>query len=333
MSSTSPPALSSSAAAPARTWNLLIKLGPVLGLILVVALFSLLRPRTFCTVGNLQIMLLQTAVVGTAALGMTLIIISGGIDISVGSNIALATVVIATLLSHGYPPLAAAAGGVLVSACCGLLIGLLITQLRLPPFIATMALWGGLRVAAKGLAHETTVLAPSTWLNSLLKSVSPQQRWQLLPFGVWMLLILAILVILMLRYTRFGRRIFALGSNEQTARLCGVPVERTKIGIYMLATALVGLAGVLQFSYLTLGDPTTADGKELDIIAAVVIGGGSLSGGKGSIVGSLIGALVMTAVSNGCTKMELAIWVQQIVTASIIVLAVAIDQLRRGRGR
>ena len=304
------------------------KLGPLVGLIFVVALFGLLRPHSFLTADNFQIMLLQTAVVGTAALGMTLIIISGGIDLSIGSNIALCTVSVALLLALGVPPLLAAFGGIGVGALCGALIGLLITRLGLTPFIVTLGMWGALRGAAKGLAHESIVTAPSTWLNGLLTSLRPTNRWMLLPPGVWLMLALTLLVAALLRYTRFGRHIFAIGSNEQTARLCGVPVLRTKLLIYTVGLAFAGIAGVLQFSYLTVGDPTTAAGLELAVIAAVVIGGASLNGGEGSIFGSVIGALVMTVVANGCTKMNLANWVQEIVTGGIIVAAVALDRWR-----
>ena len=325
-----------------RDWgSLLAKLGPLIGLAFVVVLFSSLRPRVFPTFGNAEIMLLQTTVVATGALGMTLIIISGGIDLSVGSAIALVTVAIARLL-NGFvlfevwvippsPPAVAALGGVAVGVLCGMLNGLLITRLSLAPFIVTLGTWGALRGAAKGLANEMMVVAPSTWLNNLLRTLSPGDRWMLAPPGVWLMLALALTVGAMLRYTRFGRHVFAIGSNEQTARLCGVPVERSKLLIYMLAGAFAGLAGVLQFSYLTVGDCTTAGGMELDIIAAVVIGGASLSGGQGSVFGSLVGALIMTAVSNGCTKMDYRNWVQEIVTGGIIVLAVALDRLRQRR--
>ncbi|HYR58167.1 MAG TPA: ABC transporter permease [Chthoniobacteraceae bacterium] len=304
------------------------KLGPFIGLIFVVALFGFLRPRTFLTADNFQIMLLQTAVVGTAALGMTLIIISGGIDLSIGSNIALCTVAIALFLKMNAPPLVAALGGIATGSACGALIGLLITRLNLTPFIVTLGMWGALRGLAKGLANETMVAAPSTWLNDLLQSLRPANRWMLFPPGVWLMLALTLLVAAMLRYTRFGRHIFAIGSNEQTARLCGVPVRRTKLLIYTIGLAFAGVAGVLQFSYLTVGDPTTASGLELAVIAAVVIGGASLNGGEGSVFGSVIGALVMTVVANGCTKMNLANWVQEIVTGGIIIAAVVLDRLR-----
>jgi ribose/xylose/arabinose/galactoside ABC-type transport system permease subunit len=312
-----------------RDW--LDKLGPLIGLLLVLGLFSVLRPQTFLTMDNMQLILLQTAVVGMAALGMTMIIVSGGIDLSVGSNIALCTVSIALLLQRGFSPIVAALGGVLTGALCGLVIGLFITRAKLSPFIVTLGMWGALRGVAKGSANEQTVEAPETWLNGLLNPLSENERWMLVPVGVWLTLILALLIGAMLRYTRFGRHIFAIGSNEQTARLCGVAVEKTKLAIYTLAAAFIGLAGVLQFSYLTLGDPTTAGGMELNVIAAVVIGGASLAGGQGSIFGTLVGAMIMTIVANGCTKLELANWVQEIVTGGIIVAAVMLDRFRHGR--
>jgi ribose/xylose/arabinose/galactoside ABC-type transport system permease subunit len=222
----------------------------------------------------------------------------------------------------------AALGGIATGAACGALIGLLITRLNLTPFIVTLGMWGALRGAAKGLANETMVAAPSTWLNDLLQSLRPQNRWMIFPPGVWLMLVLTLFVGALLRYTRFGRHIFAIGSNEQTARLCGVPVKRTKLLIYIVGLAFAGIAGVLQFSYLTVGDPTTANGLELAVIAAVVIGGASLNGGEGSVFGSLIGALIMTVVANGCTKMNLANWLQEIVTGAIIIIAVVLDRLR-----
>ena len=307
------------------------KLGPLLGLLLVVALFSALRPRQFPTAANVEIMLLQTAVVGTAALGMTLVIVSGGIDLSVGSQIALATVGLATLLAHGWSPLAAAGAVVMLGGLCGVVIGGLVTGLRLSPFIVTLGMWGGLRGAAKGLANETIVVAPVTWLNDLLTALPPDQAWALVPAGVWLTIALAAVVAVLLRFTILGRHIVAIGSNEQTARLCGIEVTQTKLAVYTLASCLAAVAGVLQYAYLTVGDPTTASGMELDIIAAVVIGGGSLAGGQGSVFGTLVGAVIMTVVANGCTKLDLPNWVQEIVTGLIIVSAVALDRFRQPR--
>ena len=184
---------------------------------------------------------------------------------------------------------------------------------------------------AKGLAHEQKIDAPLTWLNELLAALRPGQRWMIVPPGVWLLLILALGVGGLLKYTRFGRHSFAIGSNEQTARLCGVAVQRVKLLVYTLSAGFAGLAGVMQFSRLTVGDPTVAMGLELDVIAAVVIGGGSLSGGEGSVLGTVVGALIMTVIRSGCSQMGLPNWVQEIVTGGIIIIAVALDRLRHRR--
>jgi len=321
--------------------GLLSKLGPLIGLVFVFGLFSVLSKvvtdaSPFATLDNIQLMLRQTSVVGIAALGMTLIIISGGIDLSVGSNIALSTIVLALVLNvfkgqQGFVP---ALAGIATAAAAGLLIGLLVTGMRLSPFIITLGMWGSLRGLATGIAGNQSVYPdpPGVWrqtfLSGLISNLPDSRRWMLLPPGVWLMIVLAILTAAMLRYTRFGRHIFAIGSNEQTARLCGIAIDRTKILIYTLAGALVGLAAVLEFSYVGIGNPTGRTGAELDVIAAVVIGGASLSGGQGSIFGSIIGALIMTMVANGCTKLGLQNWVQQIATGVIIIIAVGLDRLR-----
>jgi ribose/xylose/arabinose/galactoside ABC-type transport system permease subunit len=306
-------------------------LGPVLGLLAVYGLFAALKPASFLTIGNLETIARQTTVVGIAALGMTMIIISGGIDLSVGSIIALSTVVIAAMLKAGLNPFFAACAGVAAGAACGAVNGLLITRLRVVPFIVTLGTLLIVRGAAKGIAHEQKIDAPLTWLNSLLATLGPGQRWMLVPVGVWILIVLSLAVGGLLRYARLGRHIFAVGSNELTARLCGVAVERVKLIVYTISAAFAGLAGLMQFSRLTVGDPTVAVGTELDVIAAVVIGGGSLSGGEGSILGSLVGALIMTVIRSGCSQLGLPNWVQEIVTGAIIVLAVALDRLRHRR--
>jgi ribose/xylose/arabinose/galactoside ABC-type transport system permease subunit len=309
----------------------LTRLGPIIGLLAIYLLFALIGPESFSSTANLETIARHTAIVGIAALGMTLVIIAGGIDLSVGSIIALVTVVIAALLQTGMNPLLAALAGVATGALCGLLNGVLITRVKVVPFIVTLGTLLVLRGAAKGLAHEQKIDAPLTWLNDLLAAVPRDQAWQLVPPGVWILLVLSLLIAGVLRYLRIGRHIFAVGSNEQTARLCGVAVEKVKIIVYTLSASMAGLAGVMQFSRLTVGDPTVAVGLELDVIAAVVIGGGSFSGGEGSILGTIVGALIMTVIRSGCSQMGLPNWVQEIVTGSIIVLAVALDRLRHRR--
>jgi ribose transport system permease protein len=164
-------------------------------------------------------------------------------------------------------------------------------------------------------------------VNDLLVTF-PKPAWLVLPLGVWLTLGLAVLAALVLRRTVFGRRIFALGSNEAAARACGIDTGRLKIATYTVAGLLFGFAGVMQMSRLRQGDPTVANGAELDIIAAVVIGGGSLSGGEGSILGSLIGALIMAFLRNGCQQMGWPNYIQEIIIGVIIVLAVALDRLR-----
>jgi ribose/xylose/arabinose/galactoside ABC-type transport system permease subunit len=298
------------------------------GLIFVTALFSILRPRTFPTLGNLQLMLIQTSVVATAALGMTLIIVSGGIDLSVGSTIACVTMVVALLLNWRWPPLLAALGGVAAAGAYGLVIGVLVGKAKLIPFVVTLGTWSAYRGIAKAIGDESVINTEATWLGDLMLNPGGSLHWVALAPGVWITLGLALLVAGVMRYTRFGRHVFAVGSNEQTARLCGVAVDRVKILVYTIAGLLAGVAGVLQFSYISQGDPTTANGMELSIIAAVVIGGASLSGGQGTILGTLIGAMIMTILGNGCVKLGLRNNVQEILTGAIIVVAHGLDRLQ-----
>jgi ribose/xylose/arabinose/galactoside ABC-type transport system permease subunit len=416
----------SAPSAARRVLALVDKLGPLLAMLGVWCLFAVLTPKTFATWENTQSVLLQTAVVGIAALGGTMIIISGGIDLSVGSLIAVVSVMVALVLktiatraaaataaaaaaatsASAAPPPAvefdpnsaviwAVLAALAVAVLCGLATGTMVIgrhwlvfaaaavgldallawhygrelfatwpraigfvllaliaalsawadrklkpRMMLTPFIVTLGMWGALRGAAKGLANNSAIYPPATGLTSFMKMpeakanaallANPGQWWS--P-GVWIFLILAVCVAALLRYTQFGRHIYAIGSNEQTARLCGVQVERTKLKIYTLSALLAGVAGVLQFGYLRLGDPTTAAGYELKVIAAVVIGGASLSGGVGTVLGTVSGALMMTIIDNGCTKVHLEVWMQEIITGVIIVAAVALDQLRHRRGR
>ncbi|MCS7048937.1 MAG: ABC transporter permease [Verrucomicrobiae bacterium] len=307
------------------------RLGPVIGLVVVYGLFALIAPESFTTVRNLETIARQTAIVGMAALGMTLIIVMGGIDLSVGSTVALSTVVVAGWLQAGGSPWGAMVAGVAAGGLVGAVNGVVITRLRVVPFIVTLGSLLVVRGVAKGLAREQKIDAPASWLEELLAVLPDEQRWMVVPPGVWLMLALAVLVAVGLRFTRFGKHTIAIGSNEATARLCGVAVERVKTLVYTVGGAFAGLAGVLQFSRLTVGDPTVALGLELDVIAAVVIGGGSLAGGEGSVWGSLVGALIMTVIRSGCSQMGLPNWVQEIVTGGIIVAAVALDRLRHRR--
>ena len=307
-------------------------LAPVIGLVGVALLFALLTgsPERYLSAANLRVVLAQTVIVAIGALGMTVVMISGGIDLSVGSVIALASVVAAVALRNGMAPIAAVLAGIAIGGVVGFINGLAITTLRVVPFIATLGMLGVARGVAKYFANQQTVNAPPTWINELAVTF-PSRPWMLFAPGVWLTIALAAVMTLLLRNSVFGRRVFAIGSNELAARACGIHTDRLKIWIYGIAGLFFGLAGVTQMSRLRQGDPTVAVGVELDVIAAVVIGGGSLSGGEGSIPGAMIGALVMSLLRNGCQQMGWPNYVQEIIIGVIIVFAVAADRYRASR--
>ncbi len=383
-------------------------LRPFLALIFVTVLFCVAdramngEKASFATSRSFRTVAAQTATVAVAALGMTLIVIAGGIDLSVGTSIALCATVLAWSLKEdvatrvvgmqplsvvmkpltaaktelervtkqleaaqskspeGIKPLeqerekltaeirelsrpyrAAALWTSLVvvgitiacGALCGLVNGALVSYLRLVPFIVTlgtMQLYLGL---AKIAASETTVRPDNGtqvpyWFGDLL-SVRPQALWLGLPSGIWLTLLLAALLAAVLHYTVFGRYVFALGSNEATARLCGINVHWNKIAIYTISGLFVGIAGLYQFSRLTVGNPTSGSGLELKVIASVVIGGGSLNGGRGTVIGTLTGALIMSVITSGCTALGLTNPIQDMILGIIIIAAVTVDQLRQ----
>lgn len=348
--------------------------GPLLGLVVTWVLFAVLAGGTFTSWSNQELMLLQTAVVGTAAVGATWIIVSGGIDLSVGANIALSAMVGSMVLRDGHGFWLAALATVLTGCVVGWLIGALVVgallrvclsalagglvvwltvgmgslwslllgvavgagawfgtarlrqTLPLSPFIVTLGLWGALRGIAKGLGDNQPIYFEAD--DTLSALMLPGG---LLPPGVWVLLIVAIVASLLLRRSVFGRHVVALGSSRETARLCGINLPKTELRVYVLGCACAGIAAVMQLSYLSMGDPTTGGGYELKAIAAAVIGGASLAGGEGAIFGTLLGALIMTVVDNGCTKVGLDNWVQEIVTGVIIVAAVALDRWRQSK--
>jgi ribose transport system permease protein/erythritol transport system permease protein len=332
-----------------------------LALVVVFLFFAVLvEEGKFYTPRNLENILRQSAVYATAALGMTMVIITAGIDLSIGSVIALTVVTVASTLNvhwevapaaggeaqtvyliHRWPvllPILAVAAGVGIATLAGMLNGVTIVWLRQVPFIVTLGTMGIFRGLAKAIASEKDVYPPEdTWITSIMDPTlsSPGERsWMLLPPGVWILVLAAVGAALLLRYTRLGRHIFAVGSNQETARLCGVAVGRTKIIVYTLAGLFAGLAGLMQFSFVSgIGQPTTAISYELFVIASVVIGGGSLMGGEGSILGSVIGALVITILYMGGQQMGWPKSVQEMAIGAIIVAAVALDRLRHAGRR
>ncbi len=311
--------------------KILAKGGPFLGLVVVIALFALNSETrdVFLSYHNFKIIFTQTVIVAIGALGMTLIIVSGGIDLSVGSAIALTSVVGALLIQKGWGTASTLAAVVLAGGVIGLLNGTAISGLRMTPFIITLGTLGVARGGAKWLADNQTVNYDTSPINSWMTTANP--FGYALPDGVWVAIVLAVLTSLLLKNTVFGRHIFAIGSNEQTARLCGIPTTRLKILIYALAGCFFGVAGLFQLSRLRQGDPTVAVGLELDIIAAVIIGGASLNGGVGTVLGSMIGALIMAVLRNGTQLMEWQTYFQEIIIGLVIIVAVFLDRLRQGK--
>jgi len=338
-------------------------------LLLIFVVFDILTGGAFHQPRNLEGILRQSAVYTTAALGMTMVIITAGIDLSIGSIIAVAVVVVAWTMKTGYDlfppppdydpegfdprydvvlPLTAVFLGVVAATLSGMFNGAVIVGLRLPPFIVTLGSMGIIRGVGKLIASERDIYPKyPSWLDANMDPTlvpfadwlfgdGPQPPWPMgflvLPLGVWIMLIGAVVAAFLLRYTRFGRHVYAIGSNEETARLCGVPVGRTKIMVYGLAGFFAGLAGLMQFSYIGgIGQPTTAIAYELFVIAAVVVGGASLMGGEGSILGSVIGALIITVLYMGGQQAGWDKPWQEIMIGGIIIIAVALDQVRRAK--
>jgi ribose transport system permease protein len=312
--------------------TVLAQAGPFLGLLVVIAIFSIPGETRefFLTYHNFKTIFTQTVIVAIGALGMTLIIVSGGIDLSVGSSIAFTSVVGALLTQKGWGPVPALVATMAGGGAIGLLNGAAIAGLRVTPFIITLGTLGVWRGSAKLLAHNQTVNYEASAINTWMRTADPFSY--ALPAGVWVAVGLAGLTAAVLRNTVFGRHVFALGSNEATARLCGIPTTRMKILIYAIAGCFFGLAGIFQMSRISQGDPTAAVGLELDIIAAVIIGGASLNGGVGTVLGSMIGAVTMAVLRNGS---QLSGWetpVQEIIIGLVIIVAVFVDRLRQGRG-
>lgn len=320
--------------------------GPLLALLLVIAFFGIADmlqdgSGKFLSVGSARLVGVQSIKVAIAALGMTLIIIAGGIDLSAGTAAALSGCVAAYSLQHGFSIHSAIALAILSGAACGLLNGTLISLLRLVPFIITLGTMTVFLGLGKMIAPDGGTIRPPSgsipeWLSRMVTQFPDPLwiAWPLLPnfgWGVWLVLVLAILVSLLLYQTVFGRYVFAIGSSEPTARLCGVAVTRTKLAIYTLAGAFIGLAGVVDLARLGKGDATAGMGMELEIIAAVVIGGGSLAGGRGSVFGTLCGVLIVRVINQGSTALGLENQVENVLLGVIIITAVAVDRFRQKR--
>jgi ribose transport system permease protein len=304
--------------------------GVFLALVALLVLMRFLTPY-FWKADNIFNVLRGMSTIGIMAIGQTMIIITGGIDLSVGSVLAASAMVTARLMYTGVvPPWMAVAIGIGFGTVLGAINGVLITRVKVNPFITTL----GMLSIARGLAY---LLASG--LQGTVASNIPMRDESVnflgngyigpVPFPVIEMFVLVLVFSLFLRSTVLGRQIYAVGSNEQAARLSGVPVNLVKLFVYTITGALAALAGIMTAGLLETSATNAGTGSELDVIAAVVIGGASLAGGEGTIIGSIIGAAIMAVLRNAFVLLQFPIYMQTISIGVVIILAVAIDQIRR----
>jgi len=298
--------------------------------------FSLASPN-FMQTSNMIAILQATSVNGVLAIAATLVIITGGIDLSVGTLMTFCAVIAGVVLTFaGMPLVIGVVAAIAAGALVGLISGTFVAKMKIPPFIATL----GMMLILKGLSLVISGTRPIYFNDtpgfdqisrgSLIGKIIPAVP---IPNGVLILFVLAIVISYVLRRTALGRYTFALGSNEEAVRLSGVNTDAWKMAIYALAGGICGIAGILIASRLNSAQPALGQGYELEAIAAVVIGGTSLSGGRGTILGTLIGALIMAVLTNGLRVMSVAQEWQTVVTGAIIILAVYADMLRRRKSQ
>ena len=304
-------------------------LGPILALLLAVVFFTAQSSR-FLTGGNLSLVVQQVMVVGTLAIGQTLIILTAGIDLSNGAVMALGNVVMTKLaVDSGMNPLLAIVLGLLVCAAFGAFNGSLVTGLRLPPFIVTL---GTLNIAF-ALTHiyseDQTISGLPSELTFFGNTFQVGQTD--ITYGTVLMLALFVVAWYVLRQTAAGRHVYAVGNNPEAARLTGIRTRRLLLGVYTSAGLVYGIAALLLISRTSVGDPQAGQTDNLDSITAVVLGGTSLFGGRGSVIGTLIGALIVGIVRNGLQLMGVRSIYQVLITGILVILAVAVDQLARRR--
>ncbi len=301
------------------------RLLPFLSLIVLFVALAIASPH-FLTQTNLSSVVRQTAVINIMSLGMTMIIIAGGIDLSVGAILAMSGVMGTMAMASGAPVAAGVLIGILTGLFWGVVNGFLTTRLRIAPFIVTLGTLGIIR----GLTLMITNGLP---VHRVPQGFSFLGEGNLLgvPFVLWVLVVCALLTHVILEHTRLGRYAFAIGSNLEAAIYAGVPVGFDTIMVYALGGMLTGLAGMIEASRLMTGQPAAGNGYELQAIAAVVIGGGSLRGGEGSVIGTLIGAFIMGLLANGSDLLGVSPYLQQAIIGAVIILAVTVDELRKRR--
>ncbi|MGL5412382.1 ABC transporter permease [Cetobacterium sp.] len=299
------------------------KLAALSSLIIMMIFFSIFSEYFFTTT-NLLTIALQTSVIGIIAIGQTVVIVTGGIDLSVGSIVAFSGVTAGLLVERGVPLIPALILGVLIGAGVGILNGALISKANLPPFIATL----GMMMVLRGLTLALTNGMPISSFDDSFVYLAGGSVFGI-PNPVIYFISLGLIFNFILKRTVLGKDIYAIGSNEEAARLSGVNVVKTKLMVYGFCGFLSGISGIILASRLISAQPTEGAGYELDAVAAVVIGGASLSGGKGNIIGTIIGAFIMSTLRNGLNMMNVSGFWQQFVVGIVLLLAVYVDQKRK----
>jgi len=297
--------------------------GVAAGCVGLFVIFSILK-STFYQPGNLLDILLQSSINAVVAVGMTLVIMTKGIDLSVGSIVGVSSMVASSLLPNGI--LFGVAAGMAVGLICGLINGVLIAKLKLPDFIVTL----GTMSIYRGVALIYTDGKPIYNIDKTFRSTFAGELIGI-PTPVILALIIAALAYLLIRYTSLGEQIIAVGGNEEAARLSGIDVDRVKISVYAISGVLSALAGFVLVARIGAAEPIGGNGFELQAIGAAVIGGASLFGGEGNSLGSLIGAITLGGMRNGLTLLNVPSFWQFVATGVVVILAVLADQLTRKR--
>ncbi len=300
--------------------------GTLIGLVLIMAVFAALVPG-FISERNLINILQQSSINACLALGMTLVIISGGIDLSVGPTAAIAAVISASLMVAGYPVPLAIAAGLAIGVVCGLVNGALVALVGLQPFIVTLGTLSTYRAVALIYTGGNPVLGLPQGFRSIFNGSIAG-----IPNSVVIVAIVALLAWALLKKTPIGEYLLAVGGNEEASYVAGVPIALTKVTAYVISGILAALASLILIGRLGAAEPILGNLWELDAIAAAAIGGASLMGGKGSVIGTILGAIILGAMRNGLTLMNVQAFYQLLATGLIILVAMMIDRLTRGRG-
>jgi ribose transport system permease protein len=298
------------------------KLGPFIALLVIAVGLSIVS-HNFLTVDNLLNVMRQASINALIAFGMTLVILLGGIDLSAGSVLALSSVIIASLLTSGMPAGLATLAGLVAGGLMGLVNGLVISKGKVAPFIATL----GSMTVLRGLALVLSNGSPLSSFNSdFFSLLGGGYIARIVPIPVVLMLVMFAIFWVLLRKTVFGRHIYATGGNAESAKLSGVKVDRIQLYVYTISGVMAALAGVVLTSRLNSAQPTAGTGYELDAIAAVVLGGTSLTGGRGWIFGTLVGALLIGVLNNGLNLLDVSSFYQQVIKGGVILLAVLIGR-------